>query len=119
MTEIARKRAPRVAAGSAGTVALVMGIIGLLGQVLSMGYGAPWFMLCSVAAWALGQREVQKYRALGVPTSDLGLARTGHVLGIIGVGFSLLIALVLTGLIVLVVALAGQDAIHVKLLTEF
>jgi hypothetical protein len=96
-----------------------LGIVGLTGQVLSMGLASVLFLPCSVAAWAVGHREMQKSQALGLPESSLRSARAGYVLGILGVLLAVLVAAGVVLFVILVAAAAGHDAQHVKLLTDW
>jgi hypothetical protein len=101
-------RDSRVNSGPAGLVALILGIVGLIGQLLTLMAGGIFLPMC-LAAWALGQREVQKLQALGVPLGDLTQARAGHVLGVIGVVFSIVAAIGWMFLIgMLVIQMAGE-----------
>jgi hypothetical protein len=109
----------KVRSGPAGTAALILGLVGVLGTIMTMGYLAPWFMICSVAAWSMGEREVQKYKALGVPVADLGSARAGHILGIVGVVMGALIAVMLILVAALIaVAISAKSGLEIRLLTE-
>jgi hypothetical protein len=108
----------RVGSGPAGAAAMVLGIVGLTGQVLTLGTGG-WFLLFSLAAWALGQREVQKLAELGVPLRNLGQARAGHVLGAIGVMVSVAMAALGVFLIGLLVATGVRGTPRGMLITDF
>jgi hypothetical protein len=104
-----------VNSGPAGQAALVLGIVGLVGQVFTLGM---LFLPVCLAAWALGQREEQKLQALGVPLGDLSQARAGHVLGVVGALFSIVAAAGLMLIIGLLATLVARDR-PTLLITDF
>ena len=59
--------------GSRGTMALVMGLLGLL-----------VCQLFSPAAWYVGHRELRAARSGESTSGDVGIAKAGMILGVIG-----------------------------------
>jgi hypothetical protein len=86
------------------TMALVLGIVGLLGSMGACCCCLSWLLgLCAPAGWYLGSQELHAIRAGRSPASGEGTARAGMICGIIG---TVLMALYLVG-IAIYVALVG------------
>ncbi len=86
----------------AATTSLVLGIIGIVLVILTLGIGFLFSLPASVAAWVVGARG-RKRVATGQTTSGDGIAHAGVVLGIVGVilgvvGAVVWIALIASGL---------------------
>lgn len=83
------------------TVAMVLGIVGLVGG-LSCGLG----FLISPFAWAIGGKAVREIRASGGHYGGESQARAGQVLGIVG---TVLMALIVVAIVVIVVIALSVD----------
>ena len=94
---------PSQPGNSAATTSLVLGILGMLLVLLTVGVGFAFSIPTSIGAWIAGVRG-RKRVASGQATTGDGLAHAGLVLGIVGVILGVI------GMIVWVVLfLAGLD----------
>jgi len=66
------------------TTSLVLGVLGLVIAIPTLGAGWIFSLPCSIAAWVTGL-EGRKQVAKGVTTSGDGTAHAGVILGIVGV----------------------------------
>jgi len=82
------------------TLALVLGLVGLLGAFVLCGVT----LVVSPFAWAVGHSAVKEIEASQGRLGGLSNARTGMILGIIGSVFLILAILAVIGFVVLVVA---------------
>ena len=99
--------APAASSGGNATIALVLGIVGLVGALGSCC--CCLFVVlaaCAPIAWFLGRKELAAIREGRAPASGESAAKAGMVCGIVGTG---LLALYLLGIIVYV-ALVGLGA---------
>jgi hypothetical protein len=99
--------APFRAASGNATLALVLGILGLVG-----GLGScccclfVLLAICAPIAWVLGHRELTAIREGRSPAAGEGAARAGMICGMVGSG---ILALYLLGVLIYV-ALVGFGA---------
>lgn len=87
---------------------MVLGVLGLLGLVLTAGIASPLTLPLSIAAWVTGARGKRRVDR-GEPVGDRHMAATGAVMGMVGVGLGIL-ALVLWGVLIAV----GVTDLHVQ-----
>jgi hypothetical protein len=72
--------------GRRGNIALVFGIVGLIGGLLFFFcplISLPFMVMCALA-WSFGVSELRMYKALGAVGNEEKQAKAGYVLGIIG-----------------------------------
>jgi hypothetical protein len=79
-------RAPRPPAETNGLAltALILGLLGILVLVMSLGWGFPVALPCSVGAWLCGANARTRIN-LGEARTGRGQAQAGYLLGIAGV----------------------------------
>ena len=72
--------------GRRGNIALVFGIVGLVGGLLTSFCPliSVMFMVLCALAWSFGVSELRMYKALGAVGNEEKQAKAGYVLGIIG-----------------------------------
>src|SRR4051794_38172584 len=75
------------------TTSLVLGILGLLIVIPTLGAGFLFSLPCSIAAWVIGAQGRNRVAA-GVTGSGDGTAHAGVILGIVGVVIGVIGAIV-------------------------
>ena len=91
-------------------MALILGIIGLMGSMGSCCCCLFWFLgLCAPAGWYVGSQELQAIRAGRSPAAGEGTARAGMICGIVG---TVLLALYLLGIAIYVALVGGAVALE-------
>ncbi|MBA2515064.1 MAG: hypothetical protein H0V26_12185 [Solirubrobacterales bacterium] len=90
---------PEGPANAFAIASLLSGIVGLLLLVFSLGLGFFFALPCSIAAWLLGGQAKRRI-ADGRVATGIGQARTGHIIGKVGVGLGVIAMVVWVALIV-------------------
>jgi hypothetical protein len=104
--------APRPSSSGNATLALVLGIVGLVGGAGSCCcclFTALGF--CAPLGWYFGQKELKAIRAGFAPAAGEGAARAGMICGIIGTAFLALYVLVVVCYIALVGFAVAMDTL--------
>src|SRR6185436_1266542 len=97
----------RPASGGNAILALILGIVGLVGSVGGCCCCLFQFLaLCSPVAWFLGHKELKDIREGRTPASGEGAAKAGMICGIIGTAF---IVLYVIGMVIYI-AMVGLAA---------
>lgn len=103
---------PYPTSGGNATMALVLGIVGIVGGLGSCCCCLFFVLgLCAPFAWYLGNRELAAIRAGRAPLSGEGNARTGMILGMVGSGLLVLYLLGILAYVVLVGAGAAMEGL--------
>src|SRR5262245_9444093 len=101
---------PAQGTGGNATIALVLGIVGLVGSLLSCCCCIFALLgVCAPIGWYVGHRELAAIRAGLSPASGEGPARAGMICGIIG---TVLMVLYVLGMVVYVVLVGFGAALE-------
>ncbi len=95
--------APRGPANDVAVAGFVLSVCAVVLLVFSSGLGAPLTLVLAVLGVVFARKGKQKLER-GETDQNRGLAQAGFIVGIVGVGLSLLAALFWIGLIILAVA---------------
>lgn len=79
---------PPAVSNSLATVALVLGIVGLIVLLITLGIGTLISLPLSIAAWVCASKARGRIRR-GETSEGVGNARAGWILGMVGVGLGL------------------------------
>jgi hypothetical protein len=102
-TVISEVSGPYPSSGGNATMALVLGIVGLVG---GLGSCCCCFFtvlaVCAPIGWYVGHKELQDIRAGRAPASGEGTARAGMICGMVGTGILALYAIAVMAYVALV-----------------